>query len=180
MDDTVLHNMKIPIDWVCSYRQIQFLLMEYGISAIAGCDNVCNNKNKNIIQLWNLFKNAVYVYNTNDIEKANRIYNFIVDCLKSYKDINVGSSKIVVEDSEVEIICTDDGYKFADTETSYSFKANDDSQLDIKDNGLGQTIYLNINSQKTVTIGSKKKLLVLDIVLFLTMMKIILGLVILI
>lgn len=157
MDDTVLHNMKIPIDWVCSYRQIQFLLMEYGISAIAGCDNVCNNKNKNIIQLWNLFKNAVYVYNTNDIEKANRIYNFIVDCLKSYKDINVGSSKIVVEDNEVEIICTDDGYKFADTETSYSFKANDDSQLDIKDNGLGQTIYLNIDSQKTVTIGSKKE-----------------------
>ena len=157
MDDTVLHNMKIPIDWVCSYRQIQFLLMEYGISAIAGCDNVCNNKNKNIIQLWNLFKNAVYVYNTNDIEKANRIYNFIVDGLKSYKDINVGSSKIVVEDSEVEIICTDDGYKFADTETSYSFKANDDSQLDIKDNGLGQTIYLNIDSQKTVTIGSKKE-----------------------
>lgn len=157
MDDTVLHNMKIPIDWVCSYRQIQFLLMEYGISAIAGCDNVCNNKNKNIIQLWNLFKNAVYVYNTNDIEKANRIYNFIVNGLKSYKDINVGSSKIVVEDSEVEIICTDDGYKFADTETSYSFKANDDSQLDIKDNGLGQTIYLNIDSQKTVTIGSKKE-----------------------
>lgn len=157
MDDTVLHNMKIPIDWVCSYRQIQFLLMEYGISAIAGCDNVCNNKNKNIIQLWNLFKDAVYVYNTNDIEKANRIYNFIVDCLKSYKDINVGSSKIVVEDSEVEIICTDDGYKFADTETSYSFKANDDSQLDIKDNGLGQTIYLNIDSKKTVTIGSKKE-----------------------
>lgn len=157
MDDTVLHNMKIPIDWVCSYRQIQFLLMEYGISAIAGCDNVCNNKNKNIIQLWNLFKNAVYVYNTNDIEKANRIYNFIVDGLKSYKDINVGSSKIVVEDSEVEIICTDDGYKFADTEISYSFKANDDSQLDIKDNGLGQTIYLNIDSQKTVTIGSKKE-----------------------
>lgn len=157
MDDTVLHNIKIPIDWVCSYRQIQFLLMEYGVSAIAGCDNVCNNKNKNIIQLWNLFKNAVYVYNTNDIEKANRIYNFIVDSLKSYKDINVGSSKIVVEDSEVEIICTDDGYKFADTETSYSFKANDDSQLDIKDNGLGQTIYLNIDSQKTVTIGSKKE-----------------------
>lgn len=157
MDDTVLHNMKIPIDWVCSYRQIQFLLMEYGVSAIAGCDNVCNNKNKNIIQLWNLFKNAVYVYNTNDIEKANRIYNFIVDSLKSYKDINVGSSKIVVEDNEVEIICTDDGYKFADTETSYSFKANDDSQLDIKDNGLGQTIYLNIDSQKTVTIGSKKE-----------------------
>ena len=157
MDDTVLHNMKIPIDWVCSYRQIQFLLMEYGVSAIAGCDNVCNNKNKNIIQLWNLFKNAVYVYNTNDIEKANRIYNFIVDSLKSYKDINVGSSKIVVEDGEVEIICTDDGYKFADTETSYSFKANDDSQLDIKDNGLGQTIYLNIDSQKTVTIGSKKE-----------------------
>ncbi len=87
MDDTVLHNMKIPIDWVCSYRQIQFLLMEYGISAIAGCDNVCNNKNKNIIQLWNLFKNAVYVYNTDDIEQANRIYNFIVDNLKNYEDI---------------------------------------------------------------------------------------------
>nr|DAH01510.1 MAG TPA: hypothetical protein [Crassvirales sp.] len=157
MDDTVLHNMKIPIDWVCSYRQIQFLLMEYGISAIAGCDNVCNNKNKNIIQLWNLFKNAVYVYNTDDIEQANRIYNFIVDNLKNYEDINVGSSKIVVEDSEVEIICTGDNYKFTDTETSYTFKANDDSQLDIKDNGLGQTIYFNITSQKTITIGSKKE-----------------------
>lgn len=62
MEDTVLNNIRVPIDWVCSYRQIQFLLVEYGISAIQGCDNVCAPKNKSIIQLWNLFKNAAFLY----------------------------------------------------------------------------------------------------------------------
>ena len=73
MENTVLHNIKVPIDWVCTYRQIQSLLIDYGVSAIAGCDNVCNNKNKDIIQLWNLFKNAVYVYYREDVDKANHI-----------------------------------------------------------------------------------------------------------
>lgn len=62
MEDTVLNNIRVPIDWVCSYRQIQFLLVEYGVSAIQGCDNVCAPKNKSIIQLWNLFKNAAFLY----------------------------------------------------------------------------------------------------------------------
>ena len=34
MEDTVLHDIKVPIDWVCTYRQIQSLLIDYGVSAI--------------------------------------------------------------------------------------------------------------------------------------------------
>lgn len=157
MEDTVLHNMKVPMDWVCTYRQIQSLLIEYGVSAIAGCDNVCNNKNKDIIQLWNLFKNAVYVYYKEDTDKANRIYDFIVRGLKKYTDVNVGISTIHVEDSKVEVTCTGDKYEFVDTETNYVFQANDESQLNIQDNGLGQTLYLNIKSQKIVSIGTKEE-----------------------
>lgn len=158
MEDTVLHDIKVPIDWVCTYRQIQFLLIDYGVSAIVGCDNVCNNKNKDIIQLWNLFKNAVYVYYREDIDKANRIYDFVVRGLKKYTDVNVGTSTIHVEDSEVEVTCTGDDYKFADTETNYNFQANDVSQLDIQDDGLGQTLYFNIKSQKIVAIGTKEEI----------------------
>lgn len=158
MEDTVLHDIKVPIDWVCTYRQIQSLLIDYGVSAIAGCDNVCNNKNKDIIQLWNLFKNAVYVYYREDVDKANRIYNFVVRELKKYTDVNVGTSTIHVEDSEVEVTCTGDNYKFADTKTSYNFQANDESQLDIQDDGLGQTLYFNIKSQKIVVIGTKEEI----------------------
>lgn len=158
MEDTVLHDIKVPIDWVCTYRQIQSLLIDYGVSAIAGCDNVCNNKNKDIIQLWNLFKNAVYVYYREDVDKANRIYDFVVRGLKKYTDVNVGTSTIHVEDSEVEVTCTGDNYKFADTKTSYNFQANDESQLDIQDDGLGQTLYFNIKSQKIVSIGTKEEI----------------------
>ena len=158
MEDTVLHDIKVPIDWVCTYRQIQSLLIDYGVSAIAGCDNVCNNKNKDIIQLWNLFKNAVYVYYREDVDKANRIYNFVVRGLKKYTDVNVGTSTIHVEDSEVEVTCTGDNYQFADTKTSYNFQANDESQLDIQDDGLGQTLYFNIKSQKIVAIGTKEEI----------------------
>lgn len=158
MENTVLHDIKVPIDWVCTYRQIQYLLIDYGVSAIAGCDNVCNNKNKDIIQLWNLFKNAVYVYYREDVDKANRIYDFVVRGLKKYTDVNVGTSTIHVEDSEVEVTCTGDDYKFADTKTSYNFQANDESQLDIQDDGLGQTLYFNIKSQKIVAIGTKEEI----------------------
>jgi hypothetical protein len=158
MEDTVLYDIKVPIDWVCTYRQIQSLLIDYGVSAIAGCDNVCNNKNKDIIQLWNLFKNAVYVYYREDVDKANRIYDFVVRGLKKYTDVNVGTSTIHVEDSEVEVTCTGDNYKFADTKTSYNFQANDESQLDIQDDGLGQTLYFNIKSQKIVAIGTKEEI----------------------
>lgn len=157
MENTVLHDIKVPIDWVCTYRQIQSLLIDYGVSAIAGCDNVCNNKNKDIIQLWNLFKNAVYVYYREDVDKANRIYDFVVRELKKYTGVNVGTSTIRVEDSEVEVTCTGDKYQFADTNTNYVFQANDESQLNIQDNGLGQTLYFNIKSQKIVSIGSKEE-----------------------
>ena len=157
MENTVLHDIKVPIDWVCTYRQIQYLLIDYGVSAIAGCDNVCNNKNKDIIQLWNLFKNAVYVYYREDVDKANRIYDFVVRGLKKYIGVNVGTSTIHVEDSEVEVTCTGDKYQFADTNTNYVFQANDESQLNIQDNGLGQTLYFNIKSQKIVSIGSKEE-----------------------
>lgn len=158
MEDTVLRDIKVPINWVCTYRQIQSLLIDYGVSAIAGCDNVCNNKNKDIIQLWNLFKNAVYVYYREDVDKANRIYDFVVRGLKKYTDVNVGTSTIHVEDSEVEVTCTGDDYKFADTKTSYNFQVNDESQLDIQDDGLGQTLYFNIKSQKIVAIGTKEEI----------------------
>ena len=68
MEDTVLNNIRVPIDWVCSYRQIQFLLVEYGVSAIQGCDNVCAPNNKSIIQLWNLFKNAALYSDTREVK----------------------------------------------------------------------------------------------------------------
>lgn len=148
MEDTVLVNMKIPMDWVCTYRQIQSLLIDYGVDAIAGCDNVCSSKNKEVIQLWNLFKNAVYVYYKEDTDKAIRIYNFVTNSLKKYDGVNLGTSKLYIEDSEIEVTCTGNDYEFADTSTSYIFEAIDSSQLDIKDDGLGQTIRLNIKSDK--------------------------------
>lgn len=158
MEDTVLVNMKIPMDWVCTYRQIQSLLIDYGVDAIAGCDNVCSSKNKEVIQLWNLFKNAVYVYYKEDTDKAIRIYDFVTNSLKKYDGVNLGTSKLHIEDSEIEVTCTGNDYEFADTSTSYIFEAIDSSQLDIKDDGLGQTIRLNIKSDKIVTIGTKEEI----------------------
>lgn len=158
MEDTVLVNMKIPMDWICTYRQIQSLLIDYGVDAIAGCDNVCSSKNKEVIQLWNLFKNAVYVYYKEDTDKAIRIYNFVTNSLKKYDGVNLGTSKLHIEDSEIEVTCTGNDYEFADTSTSYIFEAIDSSQLDIKDDGLGQTIRLNIKSDKIVTIGTKEEI----------------------
>ena len=124
------------------------------------------------------FKNAVYVYYREDVDKANRIYDFVVRGLKKYTDVNVGTSTIHVEDSEVEVTCTGDDYKFADTKTSYNFQANDESQLDIQDDGLGQTLYFNIKSQKIVAIGTKEEIFSIGYDFVLNNLKMLLGLVI--
>lgn len=157
MEDTVLNNIRVPIDWVCSYRQIQFLLVEYGVSAIQGCDNVCAPKNKSIIQLWNLFKNAAFLYEKGYTDKANTIYEFVKRALTKYENVDVGNSEIHVEDAIVTIKCIGNDYEFDDIKEVYTFEINDEEQLNIQDNGLGQTLYFNIKSQKIVSIGSKEE-----------------------
>lgn len=157
MEDTVLNNIRVPIDWVCSYRQIQFLLVEYGVSAIQGCDNVCAPKNKSIIQLWNLFKNAAFLYEKGYTDKANTIYEFVRRALTKYENVDVGSSEIHVEDAVVGIKCIGDNYEFDDISETYNFVANNEEQLNIQDNGLGQVVQFNITSEKIVTIGSKEE-----------------------
>ena len=119
MEDTVLNNIRVPIDWVCSYRQIQFLLVEYGVSAIQGCDNVCAPKNKSIIQLWNLFKNAAFLYEKGYTDKANTIYEFVKRALTKYENVDVGDSEIHVEDAIVTIKCIGNDYEFDDIKEVY-------------------------------------------------------------
>lgn len=162
MEDTVLNNIRVPIDWVCSYRQIQFLLVEYGISAIQGCDNVCAPKNKSIIQLWNLFKNAAFLYEKGYTDKANTIYEFVQRALTKYENVDVGSSEIHIEDAIVSIKCIGNDYEFDDIKEVYIFEINDEEQLNIQDNGLGQTIAFNVISKKTISIGSKIEELFID------------------
>lgn len=162
MEDTVLNNIRVPIDWVCSYRQIQFLLVEYGISAIQGCDNVCAPKNKSIIQLWNLFKNAAFLYEKGYTDKANTIYEFVKRALTKYENVDVGSSEIHVEDAIASIKCIGNDYEFDNIKEVYTFEINDEEQLNIQDNGLGQTIAFNVISKKTVSIGSKVEELFID------------------
>ena len=162
MEDTVLNNIRVPIDWVCSYRQIQFLLVEYGVSAIQGCDNVCAPKNKSIIQLWNLFKNAAFLYEKGYTDKANTIYEFVKRALTKYENVDVGNSEIHVEDAIVTIKCIGNDYEFDDIKEVYTFEINDEEQLNIQDNGLGQTIAFNVISKKTISIGSKVEELFID------------------
>lgn len=162
MEDTVLNNICVPIDWVCSYRQIQFLLVEYGVSAIQGCDNVCAPKNKSIIQLWNLFKNAAFLYEKGYTDKANTIYEFVKRALTKYENVDVGSSEIHVEDAIVTIKCIGNNYEFDDIKEVYTFEINDKEQLNIQDNGIGQTIEFNVISKKTISIGSKVEELFID------------------
>lgn len=162
MEDTVLNNIRVPIDWVCSYRQIQFLLVEYGVSAIQGCDNVCAPKNKSIIQLWNLFKNAAFLYEKGYTDKANTIYEFVKRALTKYENVDVGNSEIHVEDAIVTIKCIGNDYEFDDIKEVYTFEINDEEQLNIQDNGIGQTIAFNVISKKTISIGSKVEELFID------------------
>lgn len=104
-EDTIEINpefiyMTIPAEYVCIYNKILVLLSQYGIDMLNDCQAGCTNKNKSIINCFNMFNAAVAARKLGLTKEAETIIKYISGQLKiiSNGEINVPNITFPVDE----------------------------------------------------------------------------------
>lgn len=149
--------LEIPINYICVYNKLKYLIYNYGIDLINDCSSSCKTKNQEIVNCWNLFQLAVINYNNNNITDANNIINNIKDKInKLYKTIsNIdynGIDEYYINEegtSKTKIICNNNSYELPNLKIEYEFVLNSESY--IEDEGRGKDVIIDITSNKIIS-----------------------------
>ena len=150
--------LSIPINYICVYNKLKYLVYNYGIDIIKDCASSCKPKNKTIVECWNLFQLAIINYHNNKIDEANNIINNIKNKIdKLYKTLsNIdynGESDYYIDENgnnKTHIICNGYSYELPNLKIEYEFILN--SQSNINDtSGKGITIKIDIISNKIIS-----------------------------
>lgn len=104
-EDTIEINpefiyMTIPAEYVCIYNKILVLFSQYGIDMLNDCQAGCTNKNKSIINCFNMFNAAVAARKLGLTKEAETIIKYISGQLKiiSNGEINVPNITFPVDE----------------------------------------------------------------------------------
>lgn len=89
--------ITIPKDYVYVYKQILFKLADYGEEMLKDCKATCSDRNKSILDCFNMFNAAIAAYNTDQIKLANLIIKYVMAVLnidntivsETYSDIEI-------------------------------------------------------------------------------------------
>lgn len=150
--------LSIPINYICVYNKLKYLVYNYGIDIIKDCASSCKPKNKTIVECWNLFQLAIINYHNNKIDEANNIINNIKNKIdKLYKTLsNIdynGESDYYIDENgnnKTHIICNGYSYELPNLKIKYEFILN--SQSNINDTtGRGITTKIDITSNKIIS-----------------------------
>lgn len=150
--------LSIPINYICVYNKLKYLVYNYGIDIIKDCASSCKLKNKTIVECWNLFQLAIVNYHNNKIDEANNIINNIKNKIdKLYKTLsNIdynGESDYYIDENgnnKTHIICNGYSYELPNLKIKYEFILN--SQSNINDTtGRGITTKIDITSNKIIS-----------------------------
>lgn len=149
--------LEIPIDYICVYNKLKYLIYNYGIDLINDCSSSCKPKNQEIVSCWNLFQLAITNYNNDNITDANNIINNIKDKInKLYKTIsNIdynGIDEYYINEegtSKTKIICNNNSYELPNLKIEYEFVLNSESY--IEDEGRGKDVIVDITSNKIIS-----------------------------
>lgn len=87
--------MTIPSDYVCIYNKILILLSEYGLNILNDCNASCNNRNKSIINCFNMFNSAVAARKLGLNKQAETIIKYVSSQLKLINTENINVPEIV-------------------------------------------------------------------------------------
>lgn len=157
--------LSIPINYICVYNKLKYLIYNYGIDIIKDCASSCKPKNKTIIECWNLFQLAIVNYHNNKIDEANNIINNIKNKIdKLYKTLsNIdynGESDYYIDENgnnKTHIICNEYSYELPNLKIKYEFILN--SQSNINDTtGRGITTKIDITSNKIISNGQNQQI----------------------
>ena len=150
--------LSIPINYICVYNKLKYLVYNYGIDIIKDCASSFKPKNKTIVECWNLFQLAIVNYHNNKIDEANNIINNIKNKIdKLYKTLsNIdynGESDYYIDENgsnKTHIICNGYSYELPNLKIEYEFILN--SQSNINDTtGRGITTKIDITSNKIIS-----------------------------
>lgn len=150
--------LSIPIDYICVYNKLKYLIYSYGIDIIKDCASSCKPKNKTIIECWNLFQLAVINYHNNKINEANNIIDNIKNKIdKLYKnlsniDYNGENDYYINEDgnNKTHIVCNGYSYELPNLKIEYEFILNSSSNIN-DTTGRGITTKIDISSNKIIS-----------------------------
>lgn len=84
--------MTIPADYVCVYNKILILLSEYGVEMLNDCQAGCTNRNKSIINCFNMFNAAVAARKLGQDSTANAIIKYVsaqLNIINDNQDIDI-------------------------------------------------------------------------------------------
>lgn len=103
----------MPQKYICVYHYILILFAELGEDLLKDCKASCTNKNKDVVNCYNMFIAAVSAYNLGQTTLANTLIKFIKakieQLFKKYKD-NISFTLPVDETGSIVINyeCTED------------------------------------------------------------------------
>ena len=80
--------LTIPAEYVCLYHRLLIYMSDFGRKIIDDCNTICNDKDKNIINCWNLFQSAIACKELGKNKEAEFFINYIELQLKHIYHIN--------------------------------------------------------------------------------------------
>lgn len=149
--------LSVPINYVCVYNKLKYLIYNYGIDIIKDCASSCKPKNKTIIECWNLFQLAIVNFENDKFDEADKIIDSIKSKIdKLYKSLsNVdynGINEYYINEegtSTTKIICNNNTYELPNLKIEYEFVLNSESY--IEDEGRGKDVIIDITSNKIIS-----------------------------
>lgn len=69
--------MRIPAEYVCIYHKLLVMFSDFGLEMLDDCSASCSNKNKNIINCFNMFNAAIAARQLGNHKLANNLINYI-------------------------------------------------------------------------------------------------------
>lgn len=76
--------MTIPAEYVCIYTKLLILYVKYGIEMLDDCKASCTDKNKKVIDCYNMFNAAIAARKLDKLKEADVLIKYVKAQLKSY------------------------------------------------------------------------------------------------
>lgn len=101
--------LRIPTDYVCVYHRILEVMSEYGEDMLKDCKASCTDKNRDIIDCFNMFNAALACVELDQRKKADLIIKYVAAKLNQLYPSQVEEQSFVMKvgenDSIVNITC---------------------------------------------------------------------------
>lgn len=76
-DEVEYVYITIPKDYVCIYTKILIMFVDFGLDLLNDCKASCNDKNRKIIDCYNMFNAAIAARQLNETKQAEVLIKYV-------------------------------------------------------------------------------------------------------